>query len=151
MISTIKKLFEKKKPEEEEMSALVELGSAVKQSGVTSSKRSESWIGYFGATGSLGHIGTFGTSGATGLPGSYVFEDEIKIRPYTLDYTPDLAPPGSYPDCGTVMFQTHEWIKRDYLKPIGRSRITGDTVYKYTGFNSYEDLDSVGIDYYELI
>jgi len=149
MILTIKKLFEKKKHEKEIINALVELGSAVKGSGVSASKRTESWIGYFGSTG--GHVGQFGTSGSAGLYDSYKIEDGIKIRSYSPDYTPELAPPGSYPDCGTIMFQTHEWIKRDYLKPVGRSRVTGETIYKYTGFNSYEDLDTIGIDYYELI
>jgi hypothetical protein len=151
MITTLKKLFEKKKSEEEAMCGLVELGSAIKQSGISASKRTESWVGYFGTTGSVGQIGPFGTSGATGIPASFKIDDEVKIRPYSPDYIPELAPPGSYPDCGTVMFQTHEWIKRDYLQPIGRSRVTGETIYKYTGFNSYQDLDSIGIDYYELM
>jgi hypothetical protein len=159
MITTIKKLFDKKKPEDQVEKALVELGSAVKGtkvesvSAVKESKRKESGIGYFGATGSIGHYGTsgtFGSVGSTGSAGFYRIENEIKIRPYPFE-EPQLSPPGSYPDCPVVMFQTHEWIQRPYLKPIGRSRITGETIYKYTGFNSYEDLDSIGIDHYELI
>jgi hypothetical protein len=151
MISTIKKIFDKKKQEKEEpVIILAELGSALKnvKSSVNESKKTESWwIGSFGATGSVGHIGSFGTSGATGLPAFYKIDDEIEIRPYV----PELAPPGSYPSCATLMFQTHKWIKRDYLKPIGRSRVTGETIYKYTGFKPQEDLGSIGIDYYELV
>jgi hypothetical protein len=159
MITTIKKLFDKKKPVDEVELALTELGSAVKSpkhesgSAVKESKRKESGVGYFGATGSIGHFGTsgtFGSVGSTGSAGFFKIEDEIKIRPYSFE-EPQLSPPGSYPDCPVVMFQTQEWIRRPYLKPIGRSRITGETIYKYTGFNPYEDLDSIDINHYELI
>jgi hypothetical protein len=159
MIATIKKLFEKKKQVDEAELALIELGSAVKSpkiesgSAVKESKRKESSVGYFGATGSIGHFGTsgtFGSVGSTGSTGFFKIEDRIKIRPYSFE-EPQLSPPGSYPDCPVVMFQTQEWIRRPYLKPIGRSRITGETIYKYTGFNPYEDLNSIDINHYELI
>jgi hypothetical protein len=147
MISTIKSLFKKKRPEET-INSLGEIGSAIKEfenSGVRGSKKTEDWIGYFGSTGSAGHK----NFGPTGLHGSYKINDEIRISPF--NYEPELAPKGSYPDCSTVMFHTHEWIKRDYLKPIGRSRVTGETIYKYTGFNPNKDLNNIGIDYNELI
>lgn len=156
MITTIKKLFDKKKPVDEVELALTELGSAVKSpkhesgSAIKKSEGKESLIGYFGGTGFIGNYGTSGTFGfvsPTKSAGFYKLEDEIKIT----SIEPQLSPPGSYPDCPVVMFQTQEWIQRPYLKPIGRSRITGETIYKYTGFKPYEDLDSIDINHYELI
>lgn len=70
---------------------------------------------------------------------------------------PNLKSPleeyAKYSDYGTIMIDTHEFLKRDFLKPIGRSGSTGYTVYVYTGENSSVDLKSIsdsGYDWNEL-
>lgn len=148
MIGLIREIFFKKSVSDDPAdSALVELGSAVKES-----RNALDSVSYFGSTGHLG----FNTkkdddSDVKMIDASYLEYDGRNFYNSPFDEYVVLNPPGSYPDCPMVMFECQEWIKRDYLKPIGRSRITGGTIYKYTGFTPNEDLGSIGINYYETV
>jgi hypothetical protein len=79
---------------------------------------------------------------------------ERTIRSITEhDLKSPLEEYAKYSDHGTIMIDTHEFLKRDFLKPIGRSGSTGYTVYVYTGENSSVDLKSIsdsGYDWNEL-
>lgn len=79
---------------------------------------------------------------------------ERTIRSITeSDLKSPLEEYAKYSDHGTIMIDTHEFLKRDFLKPIGRSGSTGYTVYVYTGENSSVDLKSIsdsGYDWNEL-
>ena len=58
-----------------------------------------------------------------------------------------------YSDHGTIMIDSHEFLKRDFLKPVGVSGSTGYTIYVYTGENPDVDLKSIsdsGYDWNEL-
>jgi hypothetical protein len=79
---------------------------------------------------------------------------ERTIRSITeSDLKSPLEEYAKYSDHGTIMIDTHEFLKRDFLKPIGRSGSTGYTIYVYTGGNSSADLKSIsdsGYDWNEL-
>lgn len=157
MIGLIREIFFKKSVSDDPAdSALVELGSAVKT--VKESRNTLDSVSYFGSTGPLGLAGPLGfntkkddDSDVKMIDASYLEYDGRNFYNSPFDEYVVLNPPGSYPDCPMVMFECQEWIKRDYLKPIGRSRITGGTIYKYTGFTPNEDLGSIGINYYETV
>jgi hypothetical protein len=54
---------------------------------------------------------------------------------------------------GTVMIDSHKFLERDFLNPIGVSSSTGYTIYTYTGNNGIEDIRSIidaGYDVTEL-
>ena len=54
---------------------------------------------------------------------------------------------------GTVMIDSHKFLERDFLNPVGVSSSTGYTIYTYTGNNGIEDLRSItdaGYDVTEL-
>jgi hypothetical protein len=54
---------------------------------------------------------------------------------------------------GTVMIDSHKFLERDFLNPVGVSSSTGYTIYTYTGNNGIEDLGSItdaGYDVTEL-
>lgn len=152
MIGLIKEIFFKKSVSDDPVDpALAELGSAVKT--VKESRNNLDSVSYFGLTGPLVSNTKKDDDDldVKMIDASYLEYDGRNFYNSPFDEYVVLSPPGSYPDCPIVMFECQEWIKRDYLKPIGRSRITGETIYKYTGFTPNEDLGSIGINYYEIV
>jgi len=55
-----------------------------------------------------------------------------------------------FKDYPAVMFDTEEILNDPNLVSIGRSRVTGQHVYRYLG-NGSKDLDNIGIPFSELI
>ena len=144
MIDLIKKILSRKSESTElaKEEVLVELGSAVRES-----KNTSSAAHYFSSS---DNFGVKEEQVIRSVDASYLEYDGHNFYKSPFDEYVVLDLPGSYPDCPTVMFECQEWIKRDYLKPIGRSRITGGTIYKYIGFKPNEDIESIGIEYCEL-
>jgi hypothetical protein len=77
---------------------------------------------------------------------SYLTEEDAKILSGTSGQIRTAVPIG----VPTVMFETDEIINDPSLVSIGRSRATGQHVYKYLGDNA-RGLDDIGIEWNELI
>ena len=134
MIEKITKLIRKPKKEVIENAPILDLGSAVKET--TQRKKTESpAVEYF-------------KDKKPAYTKPFV-DDEVKVRSFLTD-DPEFPPLGSYQNYPAVMFESTFWIKRDFLVPIGRSRITGYTIYRYVGKDPQKDLNSIGIDWGEL-
>ena len=133
MIEKITKLIRKPKKEVIENAPILDLGSAVKET--TQRKKTESpAVEYFKDK-----------KPAYTKP----FVEEVKVRSFLTD-DPEFPPPGSYQNYPAIMFESIFWINRNFLVPIGRSRITGYTIYRYVGKDPQKDLSSIGIDWGEL-
>jgi hypothetical protein len=77
---------------------------------------------------------------------SYLTDEDAKILSGTSGPIGTIGPVG-FP---TVMFETDEIINDPSLVSIGRSRVTGQHVYKYLGDNP-RTLNDIGIGWNELI
>jgi hypothetical protein len=77
---------------------------------------------------------------------SYLTEEDSKILSGTSGPIGTAGPIG----IPTVMFETDEIINDPSLVSIGRSRVTGQHVYKYLGDNA-RTLNDIGIEWSELI
>ncbi len=82
------------------------------------------------------------SSGSVSYPSYYENRDKVKPNP-VVEYAKNS-------DLGTIMIDSHTFLERDFLNPIGRSGISGYTIYTYVGNNGVEDLKTVIDAGYEI-
>jgi len=170
MEKILNKIFGKGKSKKETpTSTIVEVESSMKKK--SSKESSQKSVMYHGSTGSASpsNFGTGGispywgvtgsvdyytkkpsqsvsTSGSGGFMGStkvesYIIEDDIPFFNHPKD---------SFSGYPVVMLHTTEWIKRDFLIPIGKSKYTGYPIYRYLG-SGIIPLKNLNHSYEELI
>ena len=102
--------------------------------------------------GSMGFMGTSGYPGTNGFIGDNSTSGPGRIKTVTIEeYREPTYPQGdAYSTYPAVMFHTTEWINKDYLVPIGKSKHTGYPIYRYTS-SGPDLLNKSGHNWEELI
>lgn len=102
--------------------------------------------------GSVGFMGTSGYPGTNGFIGDNSTSGPGTIKTVIIEeYREPTYPRGdAYSTYPAVMFHTTEWINKEYLVPIGKSKHTGYPIYRYTS-NGPDLLNKSGHNWEELI